>query len=137
MKDLYHNLNVQQVLSPVVSTTSKTSSAIDMQGFESAIVSVAIGQSGDSLSGSVYWTLKLQHSDTDSGYADVTADELMNDSATVVVNSSSLDETAYNFGYKGGKRYVKAVATPSGSHSSGTPIAMLAVQGHASYSPVV
>jgi hypothetical protein len=71
MQDLYHNVLVQQALNPINSTVTRTSSAIDLQGFDSASVIFAIGTSGDTLSGSVFWTLKIQHSDDDSTYADV------------------------------------------------------------------
>lgn len=136
MRDLYHNVLVSQHLNPVVSTTVKTSTAIDLQGYNAANVVFAVGQSGDTLSGSVYWTLKLQHSDDDSNYSDVTTADLNNSSASVVVNSSSLDETAYSFGYQGAKRYLKAVATPTGTHTNGTPIGIVAMRSIAGYSPV-
>lgn len=137
MQDLYHNVLVQQVLNPVNSTTTKTSSTIDLQGFDSASVVFAIGTAGDTLSGSLYWTLKIQHSDDDSSYSDVTTSGLFNSAATVLVDSSAKDKTAYSFGYIGGKRYVKAVATPTGSHSVGTPIGMLALKGNPSLAPVI
>lgn len=137
MQDLYHNVAVVQPLNPVVSTTTKTSAAIDLQGFDSATVIFSLGATGDTLSGSIYWTLKLQHCDDDASYEDVTTAGLLNSAATIVVDSGSEDETAYLFGYLGGKRYVKAVATPTGSHSTGTPIGMLALKGHPSRAPVI
>lgn len=137
MRDLYHNVLATQVLAPVNATTSKTSSTIDMQGFSSANIVFAIGLSADTLSGSVYWTLKLQHSDTDSNYADVTDAETSNGDASIVINSGSLDETSYKIGYSGGKRYVQAVIAATGSHSSGTPVAIVALKGDATYTPVV
>lgn len=136
MRDLYHNVLVTQHLNPVTSTTTKTSSAIDLQGFNSGEVVFSIGLSGDTLSGSVFWTLKLQHSDDDSIYTDVPLSDLNNVAATVVVNSPSLDETAYAFGYQGNKRYLKAVATPTGTHTNGTPMGMLAMRDAAAYRPV-
>lgn len=136
MRDLFHNVLVTQHLSPINSMVTRTSTTVDLQGYNSASVVVAVGQSGDTLSGSVYWTLKLQHSDDDSSYSDVTAAELNSANATVVVNSSSLDRTSYSFGYAGNKRYLKAVATPTGTHSVGTPIGMLALRSTAAYSPV-
>lgn len=137
MRDLYHNVLVSQHLNPVVSTTTKTSTAIDLQGYSGAMVAFSIGLSGDTLSGSVFWTLKLQHSDDNTTYTDLALTDLNNPSLTVVINSSSLDETVYSFGYQGAKRYLRAVATPSGTHTNGTPIGMLALRGKASYSPVI
>ena len=113
MRDLYHNVLATQVLNPVVSTSTKTSSAIDLQGFNATSVIFAVGLAGDTLTGSVYWTLKLQHSDDDTTYTDTSTTDINAGNATTVVNSSSLDETAYSFGYIGAKRYLKAVAEKS------------------------
>jgi hypothetical protein len=137
MADLYHNVVTQQVLNPAVSNTTKTSSTIDLQGFYSSTVVFSVGQSGDTLSGSVFWTLKIQHSDDDSTYVDVPLSGLLNAAQTVVVDSSTKDRAAYGFGYIGGKRYVKAVATPTGTHTVGTPIGVIALKGDASISPVI
>jgi hypothetical protein len=136
MRDLFHKALVTQHLNPVTSITTKTSTTIDLQGFDSACVVFSIGQSGDTLSGSVYWTLKIQHSDDDSSYTDVVLAELNSTAATVVVDSSSKDKQSYTFGYAGGKRYLKGVATPTGTHTNGTPVGILAVKGTPSYSPV-
>jgi hypothetical protein len=137
MRDLYHNVLVTQHLNPVTSSTTKTSTAVDLQGFNSADVIFAMGASGDTLSGSAFWTLKLQHSDDDSVYTDTVLADLNNTALTVVVNSSSLDKTAYGFGYQGSKRYLKAVATPTGTHTNGTPIGIVALRSTAAYRPVV
>lgn len=137
MRDLYHNVLVSQHLNPVVSTTVKTSTTIDLQGYNAANIIFSIGLAADTLSGSVYWTLKLQHSDDDISYADVAITDLNSPSLTVVVNSAVTDKNAYSFGYQGAKRYLKAVATPTGTHTLGTPIAIVAVRGTPAYSPVI
>ncbi len=137
MRDIYHNILVSQHLSPVVSTATKTSTTIDLQGYNSAMVVFNIGLAADTLSGSVYWTLKLQHSDDDSTYTDLAAADQNSPSLTVVIDSSSKDRTVYSFGYQGAKRYLKAIATPTGTHTNGTPIGIVALRGAASYHPVV
>lgn len=136
MRDLYHNVLVTQHLNPVVSTSTKTSSTIDLQGFNSASVVVAVGTSADTLTGSLYWTLSLQHSDNDSSYSAVAASDTSAGVISYVVNSSSLDKTCYSFGYVGGKRYLQAVATPAGSVSSGVPLAIVALRGNPAARPV-
>lgn len=128
MRDLYNNISVSQPVAPAVATASVTSSAIDLQGFNSAAVLFAVGGSGDTLSGSIYWTLKLTECDASGGdYTDVVLADLHNAAATVVIDSNSEDETVVKFGYKGNKRYLKAVATKTGTHTNGTPIGVLAV----------
>ena len=135
MRDLYNDISVTQPLNPVVSTTTKTSTAVDLQGFNSASILFSIGQSADSLSGSIYWTLKLQHSDDDLSYGDLDAADVLG-SASIVVDSTSEDELVYRIGYVGKKRYLKGIATPTGTHSSGTPIGIIALRGRAAYTSV-
>lgn len=136
MRDLYRNILVTQHTNPATKTSTTTSTSIDLQGYSSTNVLFSIGQSGDTLSGSVLWTLKLTHSDDDSSFSDVVLAELNNTAATVVVDSSSKDRTVYGFGYIGNKRYLRAVATPTGTHSNGTPLAIIALRGTPAYAPV-
>lgn len=137
MRDIYHNILVTQHLSPAVSTTTKTSTAIDLQGYNGSDVIFTLGLAADTLSGSIYWTLKLQHSDDDSTYSDLVVSDLNSSSLTVVIDASTKDRASYSFGYQGNKRYLKAVATPTGTHTNGTPIGVLALRGGASYTPVI
>jgi hypothetical protein len=136
MHDLYHNVATVQLLNPANATTAKTSSSVDLQGFGSASIVFLVGQSGDTLSGSLYWTLKLQDSPDNSAFTDVAASGVLNGSATYVLNASGADQKAYGFGYIGNQRYVRAVATPTGSISSGMPVGVLALKGNASLKPV-
>ena len=78
----------------------------------------------------------MQHSDDDVTYADAAAADIQGGTPTQVVDATTEDETVYKFGYVGNKRYVKAVATPTGVHTNGTPIGIVAVRGHAALSPV-
>jgi hypothetical protein len=137
MRDIYNNITVSQVANPAVVTANVTSSAIDLQGFNSAVVLFAVGASGDTLSGSVYWTLKLTECDTSGGsYTDVALADLHNSAATVVIDDAAEDETVVKFGYKGNKQFIKAVATKTGTHSVGTPIGIVAVKSKAAELPV-
>lgn len=137
LRDSVNNLKITQVLDPVVSTADKTSAVIDMQGYGSLAVIFNIGQCGDTLSGSLLWTLTLQESDASgSGYTTVAAADLVGGVASVVIDDAAEDETAVVFGYKGTKRYVKALATKTGSHSTGTPIGITAIRGRAEQLPV-
>ncbi|MFO0389884.1 MAG: hypothetical protein ACK502_09250 [Alphaproteobacteria bacterium] len=137
MRDIYRNIMVTAHLNPLTATTTRTSTTIDLQGYNAANVVFSFGATGDTLSGSVYWTLKLQHSSDDSSYSDVTSTDVHGGVVSYVVDANSEDETVYRFGYVGNKRYLKAVATPTGTHTNGTPMAVVALRGEAAYSPVV
>lgn len=142
MRDLYHNVLATQVLNPVTATTTKTSSTIDMQGYNSISVVFAIGQSGDTLSTSLYWTLSLQDSPDGSTWTAVTNTAYISagidgGTANIVLNATGTDKQAYSIGYVGPQRYIQAVATPTGSISSGVPIGIVALRGTSGYRPVV
>jgi hypothetical protein len=136
MRDLYHNVLATQVLNPAVATTTKTSATIDLQGFNSTNVVFSLGQSGDTLSVSLYWTLTLQQSNDNVTFIPVASTDVSSGNVTTVVNAPSLDKTAYSIGYIGGMRYLQALATPTGTMASGTPIGIVALRGTAAYKPV-
>jgi len=137
MFDLYNNLSVTQALSAGAATTTQTSSAVDLQGFYSSLVVFNIGLCGDTLSGSLYWTLKIQDSPDGVTYTDVATAGLLGSPSTntIVINTSGQDQKAYKFGYIGANRYLKAVATPTGTHTNGTPIGIVAVRGTPTLAP--
>jgi hypothetical protein len=137
MRDIYHNVLATNVLNPITSTATKTSTTIDTQGYNSASVVFSLGLSGDVLSGSLFWTLTLQHSDDNATYTACAAADCNSGTNSVVVNGTTLDRQAYSLGYLGTKRYVQALATPTGAVVSGMPIGIVALRTKASYSPVV
>jgi len=136
MRDLYDNVSVTQVTTPAVATATVTSSAIDLQGFNSAIVLFDLGASGDTLSSSVYWTLSLTECSTSGGTFTpvVTTDTSQGiNSVTVALGQ---DQASYKLGYIGSQRYVKAVATPTGTMTHGVIIGITSLRSNSAYKPV-
>lgn len=97
-----------------------------------------MGNSADTLSGSLKYDLILQHSDTDGSYADVTDDELIEgtflDAANGifgVVDSPSEDTRVFEIEYKANmpnaKRWTRIILDRTGNHSSGTPLAAVGI----------
>ena len=97
---------------------------------------IHIGLSADTLAGGLFWTLKVQHSDNNSTWSDAAGVDFNSGIASYVVNSSALDEAVYKFGYLGNKRYLRAQALPTGTHTGGTPLGMIAIRGDAALMPV-
>jgi hypothetical protein len=127
MKDLYSGLGVVAALAPVVVAATATSAAIDLQGFNGALVVVntgAIVSAGD-------YTTKLQESDTTTSgdFTDVAAANLLG-----AFPASLEADSVVKVGYVGGKRYVRTVTTKNG----GTSIAagIVVVKGFPSDAPV-
>ena len=104
---------------------------VDLQGYESATCSFNFGDSGDTLSGSIYWTGTVEESDDGggSGYTTVAAADLVG--TPPVVDAPAEDTQAYTVAYVGHKRYIRLVVTGTGTHSVGTVIGGTIVRGKA------
>lgn len=126
MKDIHSGLNAVVAVAPQVLAATNTSSAIDMRGYNSALLVLAIG----AIVGSGDFTAKLTECDTSGGtYTDVAAADLEGSFSATLLTS-----TVERIGYKGSKRYLKTVLTKN----SGTSVAVSAVlmQGHPADAPV-
>lgn len=130
-KDVFNEVKIEQLLAPVVRTATTTSSACGLAGYEGAMFSVLFGVSADTLSASVTWDCKLTECATSGGsYTDVAAADVIGHTSNAfgAIDDMSEDAAVYSLGYKGTKAYVKVVVTATGSHSSGTPIAIVATK---------
>lgn len=141
MIDLYHNFKVSQILMPAVRTADANSSSIDRQGFDSVMFIASVGLSADTLSGSVYAEFEVEESDDNSAWTDVANADLFksvtgtNVGTFAKIDDPAEDETHYFTAYRGTKRYCRVVYNVTGTHSSGTPVAVIAVQGNARKGP--
>ena len=137
MRDLANRVVQTAVLAPVVQNATVTSAAIDLEGFNSAMISVATGVEGVTLSGSVFWTFILQHSDDDSTYTvvssskDVTDGSIDSNGIFLTLDDNGETPQVSGIGYIGGKRYLKVVTTKNGTMSTGTPISVNCIKGNA------
>jgi len=141
MKDLYNHLKVVQLVDPVVGTNSGAPSAvsdIDLAGFNSAVLLWTVGTEGSTLSGSNYWTLKLEHADDDGtgvagSYSNVAAADVQgvtpSSGIVATVDDPAEDDTVYKIGYIGGKRFLKATIAETGTGPD-LPQALLLIKGH-------
>lgn len=127
MKDTYSDFGLVAATVPQVLAATDTSPAIDLQGFNSALVVVntgAIVSAGD-------FTTKLQESDTTTSgdFTDVVAGDLLG-----AFPASLAASTVYKVGYKGAKRYIRTVTTKNGGTSIAAGIVVL--RGHPYDAPV-
>lgn len=113
MKDLKNNLVVVQSIAPAAAkTASVNGTGVDLQGFESALVSFEVGVITDGTH-----TPKVQESDDNSTYTDVAAKDLI---GTLAALASS---TPQSVSYIGSKRYIRPVSTVAGATSGGFYVA--------------
>lgn len=146
--DLIHNIKFSQVLDPAVINSDTDGSQIDVQGFRQNVFYFVVGNSADTLNGTNTITLRLYESDTsgaahtDPGYAEVDDADVIVDpdkdsgAYPVVIDGASEDSRGFAIEYKGAKRYLIAVVDFDGTHATGTPIGIVALQGSPSDAPV-
>lgn len=141
MKDMHSGLSVAVAIAAAALDADNTPPAIDLMGYNAAEIVLAIGAGGITFSGTNKIEFKLTHSDDDSTYTAVTVDDMLGlesvgDGGIVkALTSAHATASAYRFGYKGGKRYLKLLADFSGTHGTATPIAAMALLGHGDVQP--
>lgn len=108
----------------------------DRQGFKDCLMIAQQGISGDTLSGSLYWTISFQESDDDSAWSNIAAADLEGGSNDHVIDAAAEDPTTIIRGYRGTKRYVRILWTATGTHTNGTPIAGVVLLGRPWRAPV-
>ena len=74
-REIFNSIKIENVVIAQVLTASATPTVIDMSDASSVDFLVNMGNSADTLSGSVFWTIKLQDSSDNSTFADVTDSE--------------------------------------------------------------
>lgn len=140
MKDLHSGMTVVSAIGAAVLTADNTPAAIDLQGYNGAEIVLAIGVGGITFSGSNKIEFVLTHSDDDSSYTAVGADDVLGGTVAAggIIKSLIAAHAAaacYRYGYKGSKRYLKLLADFSGTHGTGTPIAAMVIKGAGSDNP--
>lgn len=140
MKDLHTQIAVDTAIGNATLSADNTPVAIDLSGFQSAEIILAIGAGGVTFSGTNKVEFKLTHSEDGSAYTDVVDADMVKLAvgAGGVIKSLIAAHAApatYRFGYKGNRRWLKLLADFSGTHGVGTPIAALVVKGSPRVAP--
>lgn len=129
MRDIYHNFLAVQAMAPSVKNASADGVAVDLSGFDSALIVLNTG----AIAGDGEFTAKLQESDTatPADFSDVDAADQLGSFPAVLAA-----DTAYRVGYIGSKRkrFIRVVLIKTG----GTSIAAgaVAVLGHPAIAPL-
>jgi hypothetical protein len=140
MRDLYSLLAPVVAIPAATYAADNTPAAIDLLGFEGALIALEIGAGGITFSGTNKIEFVLTHSNDGVTYDNV-ADKDMTGVTGVtggivkalVAAHASADVT--KIGYRGGRRYLKLLADFSGTHGTGTPISALVIKGCGRYNP--
>jgi hypothetical protein len=135
-----NNHKIVSALIPQTLTADSSISAIDTQGYNQVIILFHIGNSGDTLSGSVKIELEVQEGDTSTTAACANSDLLStvtgtNTGTVAVIDAPTEDSATFVAEYIGGKRYIKPVINVTGTHTNGTPCAVTVLLGKPTYAP--
>ena len=135
MRDLHNNIKAEVALnvSAISTNTTTAGNIIDMRGFGAAEFILLSGALTDGA-----YTALVQEGDAAnlSDAASVADADLLGTEAAASLALTD-DNAVKKIGYIGNKRYLKGVATPTGTHTVGTPIGIIALRGASAYRPVV
>lgn len=118
-----------------------TPAAIDLQGFDGAKLIIQVGVGGITFDATNKVEFKVTHSDDDSTYTAVAQSDVVLPTASgadALVGTGGIVKSLIaahatpditHVDYIGGKRYLKVLADFSGTHGTGTPIAVTVVKG--------
>lgn len=146
--DLHSNILVESVLKTQTVSGAAGEVAvtkIDRQGFESLEFIAALGESGDALSGALKLEFVLKEGDLSDGsdQAPVTDKTVVLgaipdiNGVVITVDADGEDGKIYSVGYVGNKRFAALVPKKTGTHTNGTPLAVIAVKGGAHIRPTL
>lgn len=122
--DIKQTLDVQNSLAPAARTATANGTGVDLANFASANVVFSVGTITDGTH-----TPSVQESDDNSTFTAVAAADLIGTLANLASNTNQ------RVGYRGTKRYVRAVSTVAGATTGGV-YAGVVVRGDARKQPV-
>lgn len=122
--DIKQTTDVQNSLTPAARTATANGSGVDLASFSSVEIAFVVGTITDGTH-----TPSVQESDDNSTFTNVAAADLI---GTLAALASSTNQRV---GYKGIKRYIRAVTTVSGATTGGVYAAVV-VRSDARKQPV-
>lgn len=122
-RDMQNEIAAAVTIAPAANRTANTTgSAVDLQGFRSAVALVQYGTVTDGT-----WTATIEDSDDGStGWATVVADLL---GGAFTARTSANDETVEEVAYLGTKRFIRVVVTETIASTTGALFNALIVRG--------
>lgn len=120
MRDLYNNIQELQVVDPDTPVADLDSEAVDMQGYESLVFLVSVGDTKDA-----GFAVALEDSPDNAVWTAVAAGLVQGPDTALAV------DTASKYGYLGIKRYVRVALTIPGA----TDVGVVAVKNTVAKAP--
>lgn len=134
MRDAYSNVTTKVLLPCAAYNADNTPAAVDILGYGSALIALAIGVGGITFDSTNKVEFKLTHSNDDSTYTAVAQTDIVGATVgtggiikSLVAAHATADVT--KVAYIGNKRYLKLLADFSGTHGTATPLSSTVVLG--------
>lgn len=135
MHSFKDNFKVVDALIPQVLAADSNITPIDTLGYDLVVVNFHIGNSADTLSGTNKIELEVLHGDASNSTAACANADLdayvtgTNTGTAAVIDAPTEDSLTVTTEYRGGKRWVLPKLNFSGTHSTGTPVAVTVLLG--------
>ncbi|MBO9108695.1 hypothetical protein J5288_08265 [Agrobacterium sp. S2/73] len=141
MRDLVHNIGLTTLIPPAVLAADNVPVAVDLLGFNQAVIAVHTGVGGITFNGTNKIDFTLTHSDDNTTFVpvetgDVQGVDVLAGGIVLPLRTAQADPKVTKLGYVGNKRYLKLLADFSGTHGTGTAISALLIKGQAAKRPV-
>jgi len=136
LRDFENTTVIAGNVDPVVANTAadEDGTTVDLLGYNHCVFIGQMGVEGDTLSGTNSLIFEMEESDDDSSWTDC-ADASITNAVTgdvvgtwAVADADAEIPAVFFSEYKGSKRYVRAVLNTKGTHSTGTPVSIVAVK---------
>lgn len=132
MRDLVHNLAVVQAMAPQAVAADKTGDAIDLKGFNGAMVVLSVGTVTDGV-----YAFELQESSDGTNFTAVDDKDLIGTERTGIATGAGNGGSAIHvLGYKGNKRYIRYKISETSAGSTGMVAEVLVIKGRPWSRPV-
>ena len=124
---------------PAVITSDSDGASCDLINHGSCLIAYSVGNSGDTLSSTVYIELEVQTSSDGSTWvaapdADVTATVTGTNTGTVAkIDAPAEDSKLFTAAYTGGERYVRGSLNLTGTHTNGCAVSLAYTRSRAKY----
>jgi len=141
MRDLASLVSAAVLLPAATYAADNTPAAVDLSGYESAVILLHVGVGGITFDDTNKIEFKLTHSDDGTTYDPVDATDVQGVASVgtggivKALNAAHAADDVTRIGYMGGRRYLKLLADFSGTHGTGTPIAATVVKGNPRFAP--
>lgn len=140
-RDMVSDLSAAVILPAATYSADNTPASIDLAGYEGASLYLSVGVGGITFTGTNKVEFVLTHSDDDSTYTNVASADLVGAPSVTngiirTLSAAHASAAVYEYGYKGGKRYLKLLADFSGTHATGTPFSATVIRGFPLGGPV-